>query len=140
MPVDDELPRTVDEPVKRSDVRYRCPPREHRFTTDNQPSRRKKKEVPAEMSIIEIFGKILNEERRMELGGKVRWLTRADLVIKRAWQEAERGSAMLRRDLFKLLLNSEPSAPEQGFLIVTDPDAPASSTHLGLRIIDDGKT
>lgn len=136
----DEPPKTTDEPVKRSDVGYKRPPREHQFKNGEKPPPRKKKEKLGEVLMRETMRKILNEERRVVVGRKVRWLTCADLVIMRAWQEAERGSAILRREMVRLGFNSEAHAPEQVPLVVTDPSAPASSTRFGRMPIDESNS
>jgi len=88
----------------------------------------------------EIFRKILDEPRRVILGDKVRWLTVADLVMMRAWQEAEKGSATLRRLILRLMLSSEGPGPEQAPLVVTDLTAPASTTELRLTLTDEAKS
>ncbi len=88
----------------------------------------------------ETLRKVLDEERRVVLAGKVRWVTCADLVIMRAWQEAEKGSATLRREMFRLSLSFEAPTPEQAPLVVTDPSAPGSATEFRLRPIDEIKS
>ena len=140
MPVDNERPRAVDEPVKRSDVRYKCPPVEHQFKKGQKPPPRKKKEKVGEVLMRETMRKILNEERRVVVGSKVRWLTCADLVIMRAWQEAEKGSPTLRREMVRLGFNSEAHMPEQAPLVVTDPSAPGSATDFRRMPIDETPT
>lgn len=136
----DETSKPADSPVKRSDVGYKRPPWKYRFTTENQPPSRKKKDPLREIPMSETLRKVLDEERRVVLGGKVRWVTSADLVVMRAWQEAEKGSATLRREMLRLSLSSEAPAPEQAPLVVTDPSAPANATELRLMPIDDAKT
>ena len=127
-------------PAKRSDVGYKRPPREHQFKEGEKPPPRKKKDTRREVPVSETFRKVLEEQRRVVVGGKVRWVTCADLVIMRAWQEAEKGSATLRREMLRLSLSSEAPALEQAPLVVTDPSAPATATELRLMPIDEAKT
>lgn len=135
-----EASKAAGSPVKRSDVGYKCPPREHQFKKGQQPPPRKKKDTLREIPMSETLRKVLDEERRVVLGGKVRWVTGADLVVMRAWQEAEKGSATLRREIMRLSLSSEAPAPEQAPLVVTNPSAPTNATELLLMPIDDTKT
>ena len=129
-----------DSPAKRTDVGYGRPPREHQFKKDEKPPPRKKKDPLREVPTSETFRKILDEPRRVVEDDKVRWLTVADLVMKRAWHEAEKGSATLRRLILRLVLSSEGPGPEQAPLVVTDPTAPASATELKLMPIDEAET
>ncbi len=126
--------------VKRTDVGYKRPPREHQFKKDQKPPPRKKKDPLREIPMSETLRKVLDEPRRVVQNGKVRWLTSADLVLIRAWQEAEKGSASLRREMMRLSLSAEVPAPEQAPLVVTDPLASADATGLRLIPIDDAKT
>gem|GEM_PF-2611572 len=130
----------MDRPVKRSDVGYKRPPREHQFKKGQKPPPRKKKDPLREVPTRETFRKILDEPRRVVEGDKVRWLTVADLVIRRAWHEAEKGSVTLRRAILRLVMSSEGPGPEQAPLVVTDPSAPASATELKLMPIDEAGT
>ena len=136
----DEASKAAGNPVKRSDVGYKRPPWEHQFTKENQPPPRKKKDTLREVPMSETLRKVLDEERRVVVAGKVRWVTCADLVMMRAWQEAEKGSATLRREMLRLSLSAEVPVPEQAPLVVTDYSAPASATELRLMQIDDSKT
>ena len=136
----DEASKASDSRAKRSDVGYKRPPREHQFKKGEKPPPRKKKEAIGQVPVSETFRKILDEPRRVEVGDKVRWLTVADLVIRRAWHEAEKGSAMLRRLILRLVLSSEGPGPEQAPLVVTDLAAPASTTELRLTLIDEAES
>lgn len=135
----DDTSKPAGTPVKRSDVGYKRPPWEHQFTEENQPPPRKKDPL-REVPMSETLRKVLDEPRRVVQNGKVRWLTSADLVLMRAWQEAEKGSASLSREMMRLSLSAEVPAPEQAPLVVTDPSAPANATELRLMPIDDAKT
>ena len=136
----DEASSASDNRVKRSDVGYKRPPREHQFKKGEKPPPRKKKEAIGQVPMSETFRKILDEPRRVVLGDKVRWLTVADLVMMRAWHEAEKGSVTLRRAILRLVLSSEGLGPEQAPLVVTDHTAPASTTELKLMPIDEAET
>jgi hypothetical protein len=136
----DETIIPEDVSAKRSDVGYKRPPREHQFKKGHKPPPRKKKDALREIPMSEILAKVLDEPRRVVVGGKVRWITSADLVLMRAWQEAERGSASLKRDMFRLTLGAEVPAPEQAPLVVVDPSAPSDATGFRLMPIDDAKT
>lgn len=126
-------------PPKRTDVGYKRPPSEHQFTKKNQPARRKKKDPLREVPMSETLRKVLNEPRRVVQNGKVRWLTTADLVLTRAWQEGEKGSVSLSREMMRLSLSAEVPAPEKAPLVVTDPSAPANATGFRLVPIDDAE-
>lgn len=122
-------------PAKRQDVGYQRPPPEHRFKKGQKPPPRKKKAVPDEVPISEILRKVLHEPRRATISGRVMWVTGGELVIRKAYQEAEKGKAMLRRELARLLLSLESSACEDAFNVVIDPTAPEHAT--GLRLAPD---
>ena len=136
----DEASPPGDTPVKRSDVGYKRPPREHQFKKGDRPPPRKKKDALREIPMSETLRKVLDEPRRVVIGGKARWLTTADLVLMRAWQEAEKGSPSLSREMMRLSLSAESAIPEQAPLIVVDASAPASTTGLRLMPVDDVKT
>ena len=133
----DEPSKASDKPVKRSDVGFGRPPIEYQFKLGHKHRPRKKKETLVEVPMSETLRKVLNEERRVVVGGKVRWVTCADLVIMRAWQEAEKGSATLRREMLRLSLSCEAAAPEQAPLVITDPSAPGSATEFRLMQLDE---
>lgn len=125
----------VDKPPKRQDVGYKRPPPEHRFKPGQKPPPRKKKAVPDEVPISEILRKVLHEPRRATIDGKVKWVSSAELVIRKAYQEAEKGKEMLRRELARLLLSLESGTGELALKVVIDPDAPEHAT--GLRLAPD---
>lgn len=135
---------TVDKPSepvestgKRSDVGYGRPPAEHQFKKGEKPPLRKRKKALEEVPSTEMFRNLLNEERRVEVGGKVRWGSSAVLVMMRAWQEAEKGSATLRRELLRLSLGAEVPANDYAPLVIVDSSKPASETELRLMLVDD---
>ena len=117
-----------DHAAKRSDVGFKRPPVEHQFKK-GQPRPPRKKEVdPAQVPLSKTLHKVLSEPRRVVIAGKVRWISAADLVVKRAWQEAEKGSATLRREIMRLLLSCEAPSADLAPLIVVDPSAPLGLT------------
>ncbi len=136
----DDTSEPAGSPVKRSDVGYKRPPREHQFKKGQKPPPRRKKDPLREIPMSETLRKVLNEPRRVVVGGKVRWVTSADLVLMRAWQEGEKGSVTLSREMMRLTLSAEAPAPEQAPLVVTDPCAPANATGFRLVPIDDAET
>jgi hypothetical protein len=90
---------------------YKTPPFERRFKKGQKPPPRKKKPAP-DISNKEIFWRVLQERRRVEIEGKVLWLTNAELIARRAFLEADKGSAVLGRLLNQLLLGA--GDPEDG--------------------------
>ena len=96
---------------KRNDVGYKRPPIETRFKKGQKPPPRKKK-VRAEVSAKDVFWKVLQERRRVVIDSKPAWLTNAELIARRAFLEAERGSPVLARLLNQLLLQSERPSDE----------------------------
>jgi hypothetical protein len=117
--------------AERAEVGYKRPPREHQFKKGQKPPPRKKKEG-AEVRISEILRKVLHEPRRVAINGKVCWVSGAELVIRRAYQEAEKGNSTLRRELASLLLSVEAGASDLGLQVVIDPSAPQEATALRL--------
>ncbi len=136
----DQTGEPAGDRVKRSDVGYKRPPREHQFKNGEKPPPRKKKEVFRAAPMTETMRKVLGEERRVVHAGKVRWLTAADLVIRRAWLEAEKGSPALRREIFRLSLSFEAPVPELTPLVVTDRSASAGATEFRIMPIDEIKS
>lgn len=100
---------TTDGEKKRTDVGYGRPPVECRFKKGQKPPPRKKK-VASSLSAADIFWKVLNEKQRVKLDGKVTWRSNAELIVRRANLEADKGSAILNRLLNESLLRSD--APE----------------------------
>lgn len=132
--------KAPDIAAKRDDVGYKRPPREHQFKKGQKPPPRKKKDPFRAQSMSGAFRKVLTEDRRVVMGDKVRWVTSAELVMMRAWQEAEKGSATLRRELIRLLLSTEAPDADLSPLVTTDPSAPASATDFRLMGIDEAKS
>jgi hypothetical protein len=112
-----------DEPTggKRTDVGYKRPPIEHQFKPGQKPPPRKEKSNEKQ-STIELLVKILNEEQRVEIGGAVRWCTKAELIVLRAFQLAEKGSGTVSRALWDLLMLEDGPPSENDFWISLEPD------------------
>jgi hypothetical protein len=92
------------------EVGYKKPPPGTRFSKDRQPERPKKKK-PDDRSIKDLLWRLLQEERRVTIDGKVVWRTNAWLVSHRAMQEAEKGSSVLMRLCNELMLG--PGGPDE---------------------------
>lgn len=101
-----ETPKSTE---KRMDVGYKRPPVEHQFQPGNKPLRRKKRAAKPPTP-VEMLIKILDEEQRVEIGGKVRWYTKGRLVLMVAFKLAEQGNSTLSRALASLLLKDGDSS------------------------------
>lgn len=132
----DESNTRPEPPAKRGDVGYRRPPQGHQFKKGQPRPPRKKKADATQVPLSETLHKVLSESRRVVIAGKVRWISGADLVVKRAWQEAEKGSATLRREIMRLLLSCEAPSIDLAPLVVSDPLAPPGSTGFRLMPVD----
>lgn len=94
---------------KRTGVGYKRPPAEHQFKPGQKPPARKKKpEQP--QSRADLLMRILQETQRVEIGGKPRWCTKAQLLLMVAFQLAEKGSPTPSRALLDYLMVDEPPA------------------------------
>jgi hypothetical protein len=124
-------------PPKRTDVGYGRPPKESQFKKGQKRPPRKPKEGGGQVPLTEILRKVLHEPRRVVINGKVKYVTGAELVIRRAYQEAEKGNATLRRELARLLLGIEVRAGDDAPQVVTDPAAPEDATGLRMMPLDE---
>ena len=102
---------------KRTDVGYKRPPVETRFKKGQKPPARRKK-VTGTRSAKELLWKVLLDPRRVVHGGRATWQTNAELVVRRAMLEAEKGSTTLQRLLTRLWLSREGTGDEQPFEMV----------------------
>ena len=118
----------------RTDVGYKRPPVETRFKKGQKPPPRKKK-VVAQLSMKDVFWKVLQEQRRFVVDGKAAWVTTADLVARRAFLEAEKGSPTLSRLLNQLLLASDDPAEEEMPEIICEPDYDGDGPDAGVATI-----
>jgi hypothetical protein len=122
---------------KRSDVGYKRPPVETRFQKGQKPPPRKKK-VQAGISAKEVLWKVLQERRRVIIEGKAVWLTNAELICRRAFLEAERGSPVLGRLLNQLLMQADEPDREEMPEIIIVPDEECGGYAAGTMTIRDG--
>ena len=121
---------------RRSDVGYKRPPVEHQFKPGNKPLPRRKRARKAP-TIVELLIKILDEEKRVEIGGKVKWFTKARLLIMVAFQLAEKGNPILSRALVKLLAKGSSSSELNEPLIQFErPDGTVTTTTISGKRID----
>lgn len=100
----DDTPLVVP-PVKRTDVGYKRPPAEHRFTRENQPPRRRKKVEDFDPSALALLNKILAEPQRVIVNGAVTWMSNAEAIVCQALQLVESGNRTLRRPVDDLMMS-----------------------------------
>ncbi|GAA4003495.1 DUF5681 domain-containing protein [Sphingomonas humi] len=125
---------------KRRDVGYKRPPVEHQFKPGQKPPPRKPKSAKPK-SRAQLLAMILREELRVEIGGKARWCTRAELLVLIAFQLAERGNASVSRALADFLLAQEdPVEWEETWMQIGDPDCESQVFRVdgrtGMRLDD----
>lgn len=121
--------RDRESPVKerqgRNDVGYKRPPKEHQFKPGQKPPPRKKRKQPVEGEMpSDILWKLLHEQRRIASGGKVTWISGAELIFRRAFTLAEEGNATMGRLVVELVLAGEKAPEEAPERFVFDPDGP----------------
>ncbi len=92
-------------PAKRADVGYKRPPAEHQFKKGQKPPSRKLKGKAVGFSPTEILWDVLREQRRVTIDGKVRWISNADLIWRKAMQLAEIGNATMQRAVNSVLFS-----------------------------------
>ncbi|MGI8705823.1 MAG: hypothetical protein ACR2JJ_08540 [Sphingomicrobium sp.] len=119
---------------KRTDVGYKRPPFETRYKKGQKRPPRKKK-VTAHLSARDLFWKVLQERRRVVIDGKPVWLSNADLIARRSFLEAEKGSPVLSRLLNQLLLKADAPAEDEKPEIILDPDYQGDGPHVGVATI-----
>ena len=120
---------------KRTDVGYKRPPAEHQFKLGQKPPPRKKR-VIASPSRTQLLMKILNEEQRVQIDGRPRWCTNAELVLMVAFQLAENGNATIARLLIDNLWTDEvPVSENEPVTFITPPGEPTRA-YRGDREID----
>ena len=120
--------------AKRSDVGYKRPPIETRFKKGQKRPPRKKK-VVAQLSARDLFWKVLQERRRVVIDGKPLWLSNTDLIARRAFLEAEKGSPVLSRLLNQLLLAAETPADDELPEIICEPDYEGDGPVAGVAAV-----
>ena len=86
----DPSPGASNEPGYR--VGYKRPPAEHRFKKGGRPPPRKPKPDPGEQTPGRILWRVLQEERRITVGGNVQWVSNAQLIVRRAFELTNKGN------------------------------------------------
>lgn len=99
-----------DSHEKRTDVGYKRPPREHQFKPGNKPSPRRRKKEPKQLSTAELLWSILQEEVRTVSGRRVSWMTKAEVLYRKAHELADRGSPAMRHLIMELMMRNEMTA------------------------------
>lgn len=105
----------------RTDVGYKRPPVETQFKSGQKPPPRKKKCGVQQDDPTQIFWAVLQQPRRALINNKVQWATTAELIVRSAFIEAERGSSILQRLLNQMLLGKHVQIEDE-FLIYSYPD------------------
>lgn len=91
---------------KRTDVGYGRPPKEHQFKPGNKPPPRKRSIKPKEPTTAELLWTILQEDVRTTSAGRVRWMTKAEVLYRKAHELADHGSPAMRRLIMELMMRS----------------------------------
>ncbi len=113
-----------EKPERGYEVGYKKPPVDHQFKTGEKRKPRTRSGTGS-TSRTELYWRILQERHRLPRGSKVVWMTKAELIVEKAFQLAEGGNPTLNRRLIDLLLVVEPNSDDQlGYKIEIDRDAP----------------
>jgi hypothetical protein len=111
-----------NEPPKRSDVGYKRPPPEHRFQKGQKRPPRKKKQVE-KTSPRDLLWGILQEERRVMVDGKSKWMTNSEIIMNNAFLLAEKGSAVMQRLVSELLIGPAGDGDDdEAMRVIVNPD------------------
>jgi hypothetical protein len=82
-----------------------------------------------------LLAKILQEEQRIEVGGKARWCTKAELVLVVAFRLAEQGNAVIARLLLDhLWIDEAPARENEPTTFITPPGEPTRAYRGGKEI------
>ena len=103
---------------KRTDIGYKRPPAEHQFKKGHTPKPRKLKPSIKKPNNGEILWKILQEERRVVIEGKVQWIRIADLIVRRMYELADKGNSTMRRLSLELLMRGHDPIEDEGHGLV----------------------
>lgn len=110
---------------KDYDIGYGKPPVQTRFRKGQKPPPRKKKRRE-DVSPRDLLWRILQEERRVVIDGKVRWMRVAEIILNKAFLLADKGNATLQRLVTEIMMMSgEPEREHSGPRVILDPH----STH-----------
>ncbi len=88
---------------------YKRPPKKHRFKKGQKPPPRKGKRKAKSESPRKLLSRLLAELRRGRMGRKVTWFSTGELVVRKAFEVAER-SPTIHRLLVDLQFQAEPPA------------------------------
>ena len=92
-------------------VGYKHPPKQYRFQKGQKPPPRKKRQSDDASDVTSIFWTVMQERRRVVINNKARWATTAELLARRSYIEAEKGSSTLQKLLNDILLQKDTDDP-----------------------------
>lgn len=98
--------------AKRTDVGYKRPPAEHRFAKGHRPAPRKPKPRIADETPAGVLWRLLQEERRVQIGKRWTRMSNAELLVRRAHELADTGNSTMRSLTLELLMRGQ--SPEEG--------------------------
>jgi hypothetical protein len=116
------------------EVGFKRPPVHTRFKKNVAPPGRKRKSQEIDYHIL---WQILQERKRVVIGGKPKWLSVAELVLQKAFELGERGNSTMNCLLGKLLM-PKPADENVEVPILCDAEAPAFTGELERMIDRDG--
>ncbi len=106
-PTGDVQPADPAEEV--DEVGYKRPPKNHRFKKGEKPPPRKRKQKAKPESPRKLLSRLLAEPRRGRVGRKVMWFSTGELLVRKAFEVADR-SPTIHRLLVDLQFQAEPPA------------------------------
>lgn len=115
-----------DQPLKDYEVGYGRPPVEHRFKKGQKPPARKRRRKDATSPQV-LLWQILNEQKRVELNGEVRWLSASEIIIRKAFALSDAGSSTIQRLLTAVVLAEAEGEGDEQPRIETNPEAEVAS-------------
>lgn len=119
--------------ARSKNVGYCRPPVEHQFKPGQKPPPRKAKPKKEQFkSSLEALWKVLHEQRRLMVNGKVVWMSNAELIVRKAFKCAEKDDSPTISSLVgELMLVGDNQTLETPDQTLMDPDAtPGSNTYL----------
>lgn len=124
MTCDDEgsVPPTGDDqaadPAEEVDeVGYKRPPKKHRFKKGQNPPPRKRERAAKSESPRKLLARLLAEPRRGQVGRRVLWFSTGELLVRKAFEVAER-SPTIHRLLVDLQFQAEPVGEPEAVVIL----------------------
>jgi hypothetical protein len=119
---------------KRADVGYGRPPVEHQFKPGQpRPPRKVKSKDDLSKSPLAALWKVLQDQRRVELKGKAVWISNAELILRKAFEFAEKDASPTISGLVaELMLVGEdsPGSETRDRTIFDENATPGSVTYL----------